>query len=76
MLQSLSPALVQFNLMGLPHPKMCIRDRDMEGIALWSHLLAFQHPQTGQDLRFEAPPPKIWPWTQFPRLWPKTDVTK
>lgn len=69
----------QFSARGLPlvgDQKYGASARDLEGIALWSHLLAFQHPQTGQDLRFEAPPPKRWPWTQFPRLWPETDVTK
>lgn len=69
----------QFSARGLPlvgDQKYGAAARDMDGIALWSHLLAFQHPQTGQNLRFEAPPPKAWPWTQFPRLWPETDVTK
>ena len=69
----------QFSSRGLPlvgDQKYGAMAQDMDGIALWSHMLAFQHPQTGQDLRFEAPPPKTWPWTQFPRLWPKTDVTK
>lgn len=69
----------QFSARGLPlvgDQKYGASARNTEGIALWSHLLAFQHPQTGEPVQFEAPPPKTWPWTQFPRLWPETDVTK
>lgn len=39
--------------------------REMEGVALWSHALALEHPQTGEALRFTAPPPRVWPWTLF-----------
>jgi 23S rRNA pseudouridine1911/1915/1917 synthase len=38
---------------------------DMEGIALWSTSLSFDHPQTGERLRFAALPPRQWPWTMF-----------
>jgi len=38
--------------------------RDCE-IALWSESLAFPHPVTGKELRFSAPPPDRFPWTQF-----------
>lgn len=34
-----------------------------QGLGLWSHRLAFDHPQTGQRCRFQAPPPQLWPWT-------------
>lgn len=47
--------------------------RDMEGIALWSCLLSFDHPQTGQRMEFSAPPPQTWPWTLFPELWQPKD---
>ena len=39
-----------------------VRDCD---IALWSHSLAFPHPVTGEELRFSAPPPGRFPWTEF-----------
>ena len=35
------------------------------GIALWSHSLAFPHPESGETLRFTAPPPDAPPWTLF-----------
>ena len=31
-------------------------------IALWSHALHFAHPETGEVLFFEQPPPDIEPW--------------
>ena len=34
-------------------------------LALWSHSLRFTHPATGERLRFEQPPPAIYPWTAF-----------
>lgn len=34
-------------------------------IALWSHSLAFTHPETGERVRFQATPPKAWPWSEF-----------
>ena len=34
-------------------------------IALWSHMLAFRHPVSGESFRFSAPPPAQWPWTAF-----------
>ena len=37
-------------------------------IALWSQSLAFRHPESGDKLRFSAPPPAQWPWTAFPPL--------
>lgn len=37
----------------------------MEGIALWSCLVSFDHPQTGETMTFQAPPPSVWPWSLF-----------
>ena len=34
-------------------------------IALWSALLRFRHPKTGEELTFTAPPPRDFPWDQF-----------
>ena len=34
-------------------------------IALWSSLLRFRHPKTGEELTFTAPPPDEFPWNQF-----------
>lgn len=35
------------------------------GIALWSHKLSFVHPRTGEAMSFTAPPPEVYPWTDF-----------
>ncbi len=34
-------------------------------IALWSSLLRFRHPKTGEELTFTAPPPDEYPWNCF-----------
>ena len=34
-------------------------------IALWSHSIAFFHPDTGASMDFTLPPPAVWPWTAF-----------
>ena len=34
-------------------------------IALWSNSIAFPHPESGQPLRFSAPPPQGAPWDLF-----------
>lgn len=39
--------------------------REMEGIALWSHALTLEHPQSGERMRFCAAVPETWPWTVF-----------
>lgn len=39
------------------------RAQEMEGVGLWSCMLAFDHPETGERMRFSAPPPSVWPWT-------------
>ena len=33
--------------------------------ALWAHALGFAHPETGEALGFELPPPEEFPWTLF-----------
>ena len=32
-------------------------------LALWSHAVGFDHPETGERLRFAKEPPALWPWT-------------
>lgn len=32
-------------------------------IALWSHRIAFCHPETGAQLEFSQEPPEVYPWT-------------
>lgn len=58
---------VQFSSRGLPlvGDKKYGRPEDNCPIALWSHALAFDHPESAQPLSFSAPPPSVWPWTQF-----------
>lgn len=34
-------------------------------IALWSHHLNFNHPETGRNMDFILNPPEIFPWTLF-----------
>ena len=38
---------------------------DESPIALWSYRLAFDHPETGERVELELPPPGQWPWTEF-----------
>lgn len=40
--------------------------RDDCGIALWSCMLAFHHPATGEAMRFRVDPPACYPWTEVP----------
>ena len=35
-------------------------------IALWSHRIAFFHPDSGAAMDFTLPPPEVYPWTEFP----------
>lgn len=37
-------------------------------IALWSHCLAFTHPETHERVEFMAMPPATWPWSEFPDI--------
>lgn len=58
---------VQFASRGLP----LVGDRkyglpgDDSPIALWSHALSFDHPQTGESVSFRQEPPQTTPWTWF-----------
>ena len=36
-----------------------------EQIALWSHRIAFTHPETGEAVEFSALPPQEGAWTMF-----------
>ncbi len=58
----------QFSSRGLPlvgDRKYSLNEDNCE-IALWSSLLSFRHPVTGQPLTFTAPPPAEYPWNLFP----------
>lgn len=57
----------QFSSRNLPlvgDKKYSLFENDCE-IALWSSLLRFRHPKTGETLTFTAPPPDEFPWDQF-----------
>ena len=57
----------QFSSRDLPlvgDRKYSTHEDDCE-IALWSSLLRFNHPKTGETLTFTAPPPAEFPWDQF-----------
>ena len=57
----------QFSSRNLPlvgDRKYSTHEDDCE-IALWSSLLRFRHPKTGEELTFTAPPPAEFPWDQF-----------
>jgi 23S rRNA pseudouridine1911/1915/1917 synthase len=59
---------VQFSLRGFPvtgDEKYGGSPRQGEGIALWSYRLTFRHPQTGEVMTCSAPPPAVFPWTEF-----------
>ena len=32
-------------------------------IALWSHMVEFTHPRTGERMTFRKEPPRVYPWT-------------
>jgi 23S rRNA pseudouridine1911/1915/1917 synthase len=44
--------------------KYSLNEDDCE-IALWSGMLGFSHPETGEKMVFTAQPPKEYPWTEF-----------
>ena len=57
----------QFSSRNLPlvgDRKYSTHEDDCE-IALWSSLLCFRHPKTGEELTFTAPLPDEFPWNQF-----------
>ena len=55
---------VQFSSRGFPlvgERKYC-EPMDDCPLALWSHMIGFTHPVTGERMRFEKEPPELWPW--------------
>ena len=57
---------VQFSSRGFPlvgERKYC-EPMDDCPLALWSHMIGFTHPRTGERMRFEKEPPAVWPWTE------------
>lgn len=61
----------QFSFHGLPlvgDQKYGAPERLENCIALWSHALAFRHPETEEPVSFSAPPPQVYPWNLFPAL--------
>ena len=55
---------VQFSSRGFPlvgERKYC-EPMDDCPLALWSHMIGFTHPVTGERMRFEKEPPERWPW--------------
>lgn len=55
---------VQFSSRGFPlvgERKYC-EPMDECPLALWSHIIGFSHPRTGERMRFEKEPPSVWPW--------------
>ncbi len=57
----------QFSSRGLPlvgDRKYSLNEDNCE-IALWSGMLGFTHPATGEKMVFTAEPPREYPWTEF-----------
>lgn len=57
----------QFSSRNLPlvgDRKYSLYEDDCE-IALWSGMLGFNHPYSGEKLVFTAEPPREYPWTEF-----------
>lgn len=57
---------VQFSSRGFPlvgERKYC-EPMDDCPLALWSHMIGFTHPRTGERMSFEKEPPAVWPWTE------------
>ncbi len=57
----------QFSSRGFPlvgDRKYSLNEDDCE-IALWSHWIAFDHPVTGERMRFAAQPSETYPWSLF-----------
>ena len=55
---------VQFSSRGFPlvgERKYC-EPMDECPLALWSHMIGFSHPVTGERMRFEKEAPAAWPW--------------
>ena len=57
----------QFSSRNLPlvgDRKYSLNEDDCE-IALWSGMVGFHHPETGEKMVFTANPPTVYPWTEF-----------
>ena len=57
----------QFSSRGLPlvgDRKYSLNEDNCE-IALWSGMVGFDHPKTGEKMVFTANPPEEYPWTEF-----------
>lgn len=58
----------QFSSRGFPlcgDRKYGAPEAPIEGIALWSHKIAFRHPQTDERMCFSVEPPDACPWNRF-----------
>lgn len=57
---------VQFSSRGMPlvGERKYSQLEDNCPIALWSHMIGFTHPVTGEPMRFVIDPPEIFPWTE------------
>lgn len=58
---------VQFSSRGFPlvgERKYC-EPMDECPLALWSHMIGFSHPKTGERMSFRRQPPEAFPWTQL-----------
>ena len=58
---------VQFSSRGWPlaGDRKYGRDTTEHPIALWSHSVAFAHPETGETMEFRQNPPDTYPWNLF-----------
>lgn len=57
---------VQFSSRGFPlvgERKYC-EPMDDCPLALWSHMIGFTHPVSGERMRFVHEPPNVWPWAE------------
>ena len=58
---------VQFSSRGFPlvgERKYC-EPMDECPLALWSHMIGFSHPITGERMRFVKQAPEVFPWTEL-----------
>ncbi|MDO5311521.1 MAG: RluA family pseudouridine synthase [Clostridia bacterium] len=56
----------QFASRGFPlvgERKYCEPQDECE-IALWSHIIGFKHPESGEHMIFSHEPPEQWPWNE------------
>lgn len=58
---------VQFSSRGFPlvgERKYCEPVDDCP-LALWSHMIGFTHPKSGEPMKFAKQPPQLYPWTEL-----------